>query len=214
MTASTDRGRAREAGRRLQGVKRQIRSVIHDPETAIAIVEVALEALPPARTRVREVVRAALAANAVEEMLMGDLDALSNDLLVQARIGGEAKRALLHDDALLTGAQVSALLGSKSDNPRQYPNKLRARGALIGIPRKNQFLYPTFQFDRKRKAVFPEIAKVGKLLHSSVDPWGTLSWWISPHARLTGGRAPRDLLGTPQSETIVKLAEAVVEPVG
>lgn len=178
------------------------------------IVEVALERISPVRVRLDEVLRAALAADALEERLIGGVDELANDLLVQARIAGEAKRALLREDQVLTASQVSTLLGSKSDNPRQYANSLRIRGRILGVPHKNQFAYPAFQFDRKRRAVYPEIAEVGKLLDSSKDPWGTLSWWVTPNARLADVRAPRDLLGTTRSKEIVPLAEAVIEPVG
>ncbi len=137
----------------------------------------------------------------------------SMNIRKRARITGEAKRSLLADDELLTGAAVSKLLGSRSENPRQYANSLRQAGALLAIPRANQYLYPAFQFDRRRKVIYPEIAMVGQLLEADADPWGVLSWWVSPNARL-GDRRPRDLLGTAEAKHLRSLAAAVVEPIG
>jgi hypothetical protein len=200
---------------RLEAVKQQIRSVAQDGiKTTLEIMETALESLSPEHRRMKDVLRAMMAAETIEQALVGDVEQLGNNLLVQARISGEAKRALLRDDELLTATQVSTLLGSKSENARQYASKRRARGELLAVPRKNQFVYPAFQFDRKRKTVYPEIAPVGKLLDATADPWGVLAWWVTPNARLADERAPRDLLGTRDSQKVVALAEAVVEPVG
>lgn len=174
----------------------------------------------PLRSHVEGLLRAAQLAPVVEAALIGDvapgavaLDRLEDDLVARARIAGEAKRALVTHDALLTAAQVSELLGSRSDNPRQYANRLRLAGELLAIPHANKYVYPAFQFDVRRKRVHPEIAMVGGLLGAAADPWGVLSWWQTPNARI-GDRRPRDLLGTALARQLRSLAEAVVEPVG
>jgi hypothetical protein len=172
------------------------------------------------RPHIEGLLRAAQLAPIVEGALVGDvasravgLDRLGDDLVARARIAGEAKRSLVTDDKLLTGAAVSKLLGSRSENPRQYASRLRQAGALLAIPSTNQYVYPAFQFDVLRKVVYPEIAMVGRLLDAANDPWGVLSWWQSPNARI-GDRRPRDLLGTAEAKHLRSLAEAVVELVG
>lgn len=172
------------------------------------------------RPHVEGLLRAAQLAPLVEAALVDDvarravgLDRLGDDLVARARIAGEAKRALVTDDELLTGTAVSKLLGSRSDNQRQYANRLRSEGELLAIPRANQYVYPAFQIDVRRKRVHPEITIVSGLLGAANDPWGVLSWWQSPNPRI-GDRRPRDLLGTAEARQLRSLAEAVVEPVG
>jgi len=70
------------------------------------------------------------------------------------------------------------------------------RGAASSVPRRDL-----------------KIAMVSGLLGAADDPWGVLSWWQTPNARI-GDRKPRDLLGTPRARQLRSLAEAVVEPVG
>jgi hypothetical protein len=210
----------------LDRVKRAIERLAAQPRGDEAFVAVVGEMLSSQarwanlRPHVEGLLRAALIAPLVEGALIGELasraaalDRIGDDLIARARISGEAKRALLAEDELLTGAAVSKLLGSRSENARQYANSLRQAGALLAIPRAHQYLYPAFQFDRRRKLVYPEIAMVGQLLDAAADPWGALSWWVSPNARI-GNRRPRDLLGTAEAKNLRSLAEAVVEPIG
>ena len=169
------------------------------------------------RASVEGVLRAAQLAPTVEAALVDAdpriLNRLGDDLVARARIIGEAKRALLAEAEKLSAADVSRLLGSRSDNPRQYASRLRSNGELLALPVANQYVYPAFQIDVRRKRVHPEIKMVGDLLSAADDPWGVLSWWESPNSRI-GDRRPRDLLGTAEAQQLRSLAEAVVEPVG
>jgi hypothetical protein len=76
-------------------------------------------------------------------------------------------------------------------------------------------LLPAFQFDTVGRRIYAAVQAVTKLLKGTEDPWGVVSWWISPNARL-GGRAPKDLLVEDESSRtrIILAAEAVVEPIG
>jgi hypothetical protein len=78
----------------------------------------------------------------------------------------------------------------------------------------NYFVYPAFQFDRPRHKVYPEIAAINAILDAKEDPFGVLSWWVSPNARLEDAQAPYQLLGTDLADRLQSLAEAVIEPVG
>jgi len=172
----------------------------------------------PLRATIEGVLRAAQLAPMVEAALVDvaprvRLDRLGGDLVARARIVGEAKRALVTAGDTLSAADVSRLLGSRSDNPRQYANRLRSEGALLAIPVANKYVYPAFQIDVRRKRVHPEIKLVGELLGAADDPWGVVSWWESPNSRI-GDRRPRELLGTAEAPQLRSLAEAMVEPIG
>lgn len=122
-----------------------------------------------------------------------------------------AARARILTEELLTASAVSQALGSRSKNERQYANRPRRKGEIIGIPvRRNQFMYPAFQFDLERRRVHPEAAAVNRLLGTLEDPWGVAGWWVTPGSRL-GARAPKDLLGTPESAKVVVAAEALLD---
>lgn len=137
----------------------------------------------------------------------------ADELLAEARVAGEAHRTVLGED-MLDAPTVSKALGSRSTNLRQYANGRRRRGDLIGIPHRNQFLYPAFQIDLDAGRVDPVVQRVNRLLGADEDPWGVASWWLSPGARLSG-RSPKDCLHDPDlRERLPEIAEALVEPLG
>jgi hypothetical protein len=148
-----------------------------------------------------------VARSAVEEP-----ELLADEQMKALRIEGEVRRAIFEEEAL-DAAAVSKLLRSRSVNPRQYATALRARGSIIGLPERNRYLYPAFQFDRRRHRVHPEVAEVNGILGAARDPWGVASWWLIPHGYLAG-RKPGDLVGTSEAHVLPELARAVVEPVG
>lgn len=124
-------------------------------------------------------------------------------------------RDRLMDEPTLTSDEVSTLLGSRATNTRQYAMELRQRGELLGIEVGNRYLYPEFQFDRDRMAIFDVVKEVAKILGADADPWGVLSWWVSPNSRLSGHKAPKDLLhDRDRHGDLLELAEAVAEDAG
>jgi len=127
----------------------------------------------------------------------------------------QRSRQRILDAETLSSSEVSEVLGSESQNPRQYAMELRKRGELLGVKVKNHFLYPAFQFDMPRRCVYDVVKKVGRILGADRDPWGVLSWWLSPNARIPGSRAPKELLADPhRHRVLVELAEAVTEDSG
>lgn len=140
---------------------------------------------------------------------LGDATASS---LQQTLIAGEAVAAIWDED-LLTSSEAARRLGAKPTN-REKVNALRRRSRLLGLPRDggSRYLYPAFQIDPARCAVYPEAQQVNTLLEAESDPWGVASWWISNNDRL--GARPKDLVGTADAEAIVHAARAVTEVAG
>ena len=130
----------------------------------------------------------------------------------QTRLAGEAVAAIWDED-LLTSSEVARRLGAKPSN-REKVNSLRRRSLLLGLPRDggSRYLYPAFQIDAERLTLHPEVREVNQLLEAASDPWGVASWWISSNARLGGN--PKDFIGTPEAESIVQAARALIEPAG
>lgn len=119
------------------------------------------------------------------------------------------------DLPMLDARDVSKFLGSRSTNERQYAARLRRRGALLGLRRGNRYVYPRFQFDETRREVRPVVAEVGKILDAGHDPWGVVSWWMSPNPRLSGQQAPMGLLDSQDADVdLPALAASVAEDVG
>ncbi len=141
-----------------------------------------------------------------------DLSAAADDSLCQARIAGEAM-AIIWEEELLTSSETALRLGAKSSN-REKVNALRRRSALLGLPREEgrRYLYPAFQIHRERQEVHAEVRKVNQLLDAAADPWSVASWWVSPHGMLDS--RPMDLVGTSKASTVVRAAEAALEPLG
>ncbi len=118
-------------------------------------------------------------------------------------------RSRVYETELLTAAAVSRLLGSVSKNPRQLANRWRASGRLLGVPYRNQYLYPAFQVDAEHMRLRDAAAEVNVLLGAADDPWGVASWWLAPNGRI-GGAAPADLLGDAGREPeIAELARSI-----
>ncbi len=132
------------------------------------------------------------------------------DVLTESALRGQV-RARVYESELLTASAVSHLLGSSSKNPRQLANRRRVASRLLGVPHRNQYLYPAFQIDSARGRVYPAAEQANMLLCAAEDPWGVASWWLAPSGRL-GGTAPADLLGDEEREAeIVALAESLAE---
>jgi len=145
----------------------------------------------------------------------GSTQAQSADRAVQTQQVRGLAQENIFTLPMLDADQVSELLGSRSQNQRQYAAALRRRGALLGLRRGNRYLYPKFQFDPKTRQVYPVIQIVGKVLDAGHDPWGAVSWWTSPNPRLRDQRAPMDLLAKPDaSADLPSLARSMVATIG
>jgi hypothetical protein len=113
---------------------------------------------------------------------------------------------------MLESKAAAIALGAKVTN-REKVRSHRERSRLLGLPRDRSYLYPAFQFDPRKRELYPEVRQVNELLDAAVDPWGVASWWVSPNDRL-GGARPLDLVSKARAEEVVRAAQAIVEPIG
>ncbi|MDE0377036.1 MAG: hypothetical protein OXK16_13890 [bacterium] len=137
-------------------------------------------------------------------------DSLERLVTESTRLEGEAVRTIWREP-MLKPAAAAVALGAKPAN-REKVRRLRLRSALLGLPHSNGFLYPAFQFDTRRRDIFPEVRAVNQRLGSDRDPWGVASWWVSHHSRLRA--RPVDLVGTGRAGDLAAAAAAMVEALG
>ena len=116
----------------------------------------------------------------------------SEEIAREATLRGLVRARIFEQDMLAASA-VAEIVGSRSTNPRQYANKARLRSEIVGVPWRNQYLYPRFQFDEEHGCVRPEAGEVNRVVRAVDDPWGVASWWVSANGRLDG-RTPADVL--------------------
>ena len=127
-----------------------------------------------------------------------------------ACLQGETIRTI-SAEPMLKSKDAAVALGARPTN-RESIRTSRERSSALGLPHGDGFLYPAFQFDPRKRAVFPEVRSVNEQLIAVEDPWGVASWWMSRHSRL--GIRPVDLAGNDRVDDLVAVAEAAVEPLG
>lgn len=67
----------------------------------------------------------------------------------------------------------------------QHPHlPLHERDDVIRIRIRDQWRYPTFQFNTARTTVHPVVAELNRHLGARDDPWGCLFWWTTPDGGL------------------------------
>lgn len=128
----------------------------------------------------------------------------------QAALAGAAL-GRIWQERMLNPAAAAVALGAKPTN-REKVRQYRKRSWLLGLPRDRGRLYPAFQFDRDQKNVNAHARRVNEMLGARDDPWGVASWWVSSNDLLAA--APRDLLGTPRADEVVRAANSLLEPLG
>lgn len=186
-------------------------------QRATAVVELltALAAQLPGLARHRAsilgLMRSSLAASSLVDTVAGDpcdvTDVVVLPTFEAADVAAEAVgigqvRARVLESPLLSASAVSELLGSRSANPRQYANRLRAKGDLLAVPHQNQYLYPAFQVDPAKSRIMPGVPEINRVLDASADPWGVAAWWLEPNGR-TGGSAPATLIARPDGPKVL-----------
>lgn len=138
------------------------------------------------------------------------LGKVEQTVMAQAKLQGEAIQ-MIWREPMLESREAAVALGAKATN-REKVRQCRERSWLLGLPSGRGYLYPAFQFDPKRRDVFPEVRAVNERLEAGSDPWGVVSWWTSRHARL--GARPVELVGTNRTDNLIAVAETVIELVG
>ena len=111
---------------------------------------------------------------------------------------------------LLTSTEVAALLSAKGSN-RAYASNLRAKGQLLGVRRRNSYVYPGFQFDtrthRVKEVVLPLLALAAELDWDADD----LTIWLGTPSGYFGGDRPADHLDDTQTLLAKARDEATIE---
>ncbi len=138
------------------------------------------------------------------------VEAAQHSRAMQSQLATEAGYAIL-DQEFFVSKQAALALGAKGSN-REKINALRKASVLLGIPRGNKYLYPTFQFDPEKRAIPEEVRQVNQLLDSANDPWGVASWWLSSNGRL--GATPLEAVNTGRADEVVAAARSLTEPMG
>ncbi len=138
------------------------------------------------------------------------IEASVHSRAVQNQIATEAGYAILEQEFFVS-KQAALALGAKGSN-REKVNALRKASVLLGIPRGNKYLYPTFQFDPTKQEIFEEVRQVNQILGSADDPWGVASWWLSSNGRL--GTRPLDAINTGRVNEVIAAARSLTEPMG
>ncbi|MGK5112771.1 hypothetical protein [Geodermatophilus sp. CPCC 205506] len=92
---------------------------------------------------------------------------------------------------------------------------LRSRNAVIVLVQPGRVAVPEFQFQLLDDVAVPRLTvrRCNANLLAGEDPWGALSWWVSSSGYLSG-RAPVDLLESPEENLLVELAASMTEIAG
>ena len=110
---------------------------------------------------------------------------------------------------LLSSARVSQLLGAGTAN-RNLANEMRTRGELLGVQRRNQYLYPAFQFDARNGTVWPWVKPLHELASDeSVAAEDVLLWLVRPTTYLgvkKDGTAPRPVDVAEDAQLLLSVA--------
>ncbi|AIY00225.1 hypothetical protein ART_0626 [Arthrobacter sp. PAMC 25486] len=108
-----------------------------------------------------------------------------------------AWRDIESEFGMLTGAEVAALLGSNAKSPTGFATDRRKAGKLLGIKRKNAFLYPGFQFVRRANEVRPVIAALLEIIAKYQRSAEDLTQWLCTRTGQLDDDRPVDRLDEP-----------------
>ncbi|SEN68522.1 hypothetical protein E3O25_02630 [Cryobacterium sp. TMT1-3] len=111
---------------------------------------------------------------------------------------------------LLTSTEVAALLGAKNAN-RAYASNLRAKGQLLGVQRRNSYVYPGFQFNARTHRIKPAIPLLLALAEELTWNVEDLTIWLSSPSGYYGGGRPADNLDATEEILTRARDEATVQ---
>lgn len=98
---------------------------------------------------------------------------------------------------LLTGVEVAAFFGSNAKSPTGFATDRRKAGKLLGIKRKNAFLYPGFQFVLGAGEVLPVIPVLLEIIDRHNRSAGDLTQWLCARTAQLDNDRPVDRLDEP-----------------
>ncbi|MFZ4894339.1 hypothetical protein ACL9RL_07820 [Plantibacter sp. Mn2098] len=100
-------------------------------------------------------------------------------------------RGIADEFGLLSSTEVALLLGASNSN-RTYAATLRKRGQLLGVERKNAFVYPGFQFDGDAARPHTWVAQLLALTARHGRSAGDATLWMVAPSTLFDGDRPVD----------------------
>lgn len=135
----------------------------------------------------------------------------SPQLLKEAVMLVQARKAVLESGDWLTAAEVAQLAGLSMRNPSTQPNKWKKQGLIFAISHLGVDYYPGYGLDpeagfRPLKAM----ARVIKVFAGRKDGWGMAYWFRSDNSFL-GGKRPQDLLAAEPELVIAAALDEVQE---
>lgn len=83
--------------------------------------------------------------------------------------------------------------------PMQPANPDLPRSDVLVLTRGDERLAPRFQFDTDGRTLLQAVADVNRMLEVDDDPWGSASWWLTPHAALHAIPADEIRVGSEQA---------------
>jgi hypothetical protein len=146
------------------------------------------------------------------EMLNSILEALVPEVpppyhtLIEARMAGDARKAVLETGDWLTASQVAEVAGFSSTNPSAQPNKWKKDGQVFAIRLRGVDYFPAYALDRATDyRPVKALARVLAVFKDRKDDWGVAYWFASANGFL-GGKRPQDLLLS-ESDRVVAAAQ-------
>lgn len=89
---------------------------------------------------------------------------------------------------LWTSTEVATFVGAKSSN-RTFASSRRSRGALMGVVRRNSYVYPGFQFDPETHEVYPWVKPLLDCARKSdYSDRDVILWMVRSTSYLSGAR--------------------------
>ena len=141
-------------------------------------------------------------ATAFIERLLDDYADIENIDRDEAERLGE-----LAAEEAINAARWSQIIGDRIDTTavtdllgitRQALAKRQASGSLLGIPGRSTTWYPTWQFDRHRRQIRPEVRDVIRafrnVLGNDVDPLHVAAWALTVQHEDLEGQTPANWL--------------------
>ncbi len=139
-------------------------------------------------------------ANREQAKLAKIVDALVPDvappehLMIEARMAGEARAAVIETADWLTAAQLSEVAGFGGLNPSAQPNRWKREGRIFAIRQAGSDLFPGYALNPEAGyRPIPGLAPILSLFEPEMDEWEIAIWFASVNSYL-GGTMPKDLL--------------------
>ncbi|MGG7466580.1 hypothetical protein [Plantibacter sp. YIM 135347] len=161
-------------------------------QSDVAVVERALLSVSASANGILTGLRSTLSLRHAVDSLEGALATL--DTVVPPAVARAAQatenvwREISDEFGLLSSSEVATVLGAANSN-RTYAASLRKRDLLMGVERKNAFVYPGFQLNRdaaKPRAWVARLLTLASQRDRSVSD--VILWMVAPSTLFDGDR--------------------------